>query len=98
MENKKATMQPSSESVNVTGLKMVKNASIFSENGVYFIRHYKTIIFAYNPQNQKCEVKMGLSLTSNRQIKEALNFFEIQKASITDVMIDQDGYIRGFES
>lgn len=83
--NKKATMHPKNSSVDFEGLKLVKNASIFSESGVIFIRHYKTIIFAYNPISQKCEVSFGISSTSNRQIHNAINFFEIAEEKVIDV-------------
>ena len=51
---------PTSLSADVDGLKMVKNATIFRElcNGsmCYFIRHYDTIIFAYDPLKKICEI------------------------------------------
>lgn len=84
-QNKKAQMLPANSNVDIVGLKMVKNASIFSENGVYFIRHYSTIIFAYDPQKTKCEVTYDLSQTSNRQIQNAINFFGIDRDSIKDL-------------
>ena len=84
MEKLTFDMAPSNDSVNITGLKMVKNANIFSENGVYFIRHYSTIIFAYDPRNHACEAKMNCSTTSNRQIRNALNFFGIDNRQVKD--------------
>jgi hypothetical protein len=77
--HKKASMLPlaSSDSVDATGLKMVKNAAIFQENGLFFIRHYKTVIFAHNPKTADTEILNDCSTTSNRQIKSALDFFNV---------------------
>lgn len=80
-----ATMHPTTESVEVEGLKMVKNAAIFQERSIYFIRHYATIIFAYNPKSGLCEVNMNCSQTSNRQIRSALEFFNVESDNIVDV-------------
>ena len=80
-----ATLIPSSEGLSTSGLKMVKNASIFQERGIYFIRHYQTIIFAYNPESRVCEANWNCSMTSNRQINYAINFFNIAKSNIIDV-------------
>ena len=81
----KATMHPSSQSVEIQGLKMVKKAVIFQERGIYFIRHYATIIFAYNPESGLCEVNMNCSQTSNRQIRSALEFFNVEPENVIDV-------------
>ena len=81
----KATMHPTTESVEVEGLKMVKNAAIFQESSIYFIRHYKTIIFAYNPKSGICEVNLNCSQTSNRQIRSAIQFFKIESDNVIDV-------------
>lgn len=85
MENKKASMLPSSEGIDLNGLKLVKNATIFSERGIFFIRHYSTIIFAYNPQSRLCEINKNCSVTSNRQIRYALRFFEVLEENTVDV-------------
>jgi hypothetical protein len=83
-ENKKAVMLPlaSEKSVDATGLKTVKNAVIFQENGLVFIRHYKTVIFAHNPKTGDTEILMNCSNTSNRQIKNALDFFNVPSDKI----------------
>ena len=77
-------LTPTSQGVEV-GLKMVKNASIFQERGVYFIRHYKTIIFAFNTGSGLCEANWNCSQTSNRQIRNAISFFNIADDNIVDV-------------
>ena len=78
------TLIPASNSVE-TGLKMVKNASIFQERGVYFIRHYQTIIFAFNTESGLCEANWNCSQTSNRQIRNAIVFFNVKSDNIVDV-------------
>ena len=80
---------PTSRSADVDGLKMVKNATIFRElcNGsmCYFIRHYDTIIFAYDPVSKLCEANWNCSRTSNNQIMNALDFFGIDREKTIDV-------------
>ena len=72
-------------SADTDGLKMVKNATIFRElcNGsmCYFIRHYDTIIFAYDPVSKRCEANWNCSRTSNKQIFNALSFFGVDQES-----------------
>jgi len=68
-----------------TDLTMVKNASLFCKDGIIFIKHYRTIIFAYDPKTKKCEVDYDCSHTSNRQISYALNHFDIDGASVINV-------------
>ncbi len=63
-------------------LKLVKNASVFSKNGIIYIKHYNTIIFAYDSKNKKCEVDYDCSQTSNRQISYALEHFNIECESV----------------
>ena len=80
---------PTSRSADTDGLKMVKNATIFRElcNGsmCYFIRHYDTIIFAYDPVSKLCEINHNCSRTSNNQIGYALNFFGLSWSDAKDV-------------
>lgn len=83
IKSQQAILTPSS--VGVEGLKMVKNASIFNENGVYFIRHYQTIIFAYDTKSNRIEVNWNCSMTSDRQIRSALQFFGINKDDVINV-------------
>ena len=80
---------PTSRSADVDGLKMVKNATIFRElcygSMCYFIRHYDTIIFAYDPVSKLCEANWNCSRTSNNQIMNALDFFGIDREKTIDV-------------
>lgn len=84
IKSQEAILKPSSQGFSASGLKLVKNASIFQENGVYFIRHYQTIIFAYDPSLQHCEANWHCSTTSDRQIRSALDFFNIDQSKVTD--------------
>ena len=84
-QNKKASMLPTSEGISTVGLKMVKNASIFQERGVFFIRHYSTIIFAHNPKSGLCEANWNCSMTSDRQIRAAIQFFNIASDKVVNV-------------
>ena len=63
-------------------LKMVKGASIFSKDGIIYIIHYNTVIFAFDSINNVCEADLDCSMTSNRQINFALEHFGIVKASV----------------
>ena len=73
-------------------LKTVKNASIFQHSGVIYCRHYDTVIFAYDINNQKCEVLMNLSMTSNRQIKYLIEGLSIPESIITDLNKNEQKY------
>ena len=86
-------MLPTSEGISTAGLKMVKNASIFQERGIFFIRHYSTVIFAYNPQSKLCEANWHCSMTSDRQIRSAIDFFNIAPGKVIDV---SDGSKRSY--
>lgn len=77
------------------GLKMVKNASLLNQRGIIFIRHYDTIIFAYNPKSKIAECNFNLSLTSNRQISNALRFFNVVHENIIDVSDGSKWKFRG---
>jgi len=63
-------------------LKLVKGASLFSKNGIVYIKHYQTIIFAYDSKKGLTEADFDCSQTSNRQIRFALNHFGIPQASV----------------
>ena len=80
---KQTIMTP--ENKNISGLKMVKQASIFQERGIVFIRHYETIIFAHNLKSKSTECNLNCSMTSNRQIRSAISFFDIDAKNIIDV-------------
>lgn len=66
-------------------LKLVRDAEIFRQGGVIFLRHYKTIIFAYNIESGLCEINWHCSKTSDNQIRRAIDFFNIAKENILDV-------------
>jgi len=65
-----------------TSLKMVKRATLVNENGVFLIHHYNTKIFEYNPENKEAWAYLNCSLTSNKQIKYAIEFFSLDADSI----------------
>jgi len=66
-------------------LKTVKNASIFNQNGIVFCKHYDTIIFAYDINNQVCEIRDNLSPTSNKQIKYLIEGLSVPNGIIKDL-------------
>jgi len=66
-------------------LKLVKNASIFYKGGIYYIKHYSTVIFAYDPENVTFEAKLGISQTSNRQIRSAIKFFGLNSENVINL-------------
>lgn len=57
-------------------LKLVKKASIEKQGHVIKIRHYDTIIFAYDTKSENCYQLKNCSVTSNRQIQYAIEFFK----------------------
>ncbi len=66
-------------------LTMVKKASLFCKDGIIFIKHYSTIIFAYDPKTKRCECDYDCSMTSNRQIRYALLHFDIDSDSVINI-------------
>jgi len=69
----------------IKDIKTVKNASIFISNGVIYCRHYDTIIFAYDKENNVCEIRKDCSMTSNRQIQYLLNSLSLTWDDCTNV-------------
>jgi len=63
-------------------MKLVKRATLSKDNGVFIIRHYETKIFEYNPQNKEAWAYLNCSLTSNKQIKYAIDFFSLDADKI----------------
>jgi len=63
------------QAVHKPAFKMVKNATLFNSDGFYYIQHYDTKIFEYNQKTKEVWLLLNCSRTSNRQIKNALNFF-----------------------
>lgn len=67
-------------------MQMVKRAFGFRDkNGIFYIKHYGTIIFAYDENNKICEADFDCSNTSNKQIRLALEYFDIVHASVINV-------------
>ncbi len=67
----------------MTDLKLVKSAVLKHENGVFFIEHYDTKIFEYNPENKEAWCVLNCSKTSNTQIKMAIEFFSLDVENVT---------------
>jgi len=57
-------------------VKLVKNAHLENQDGVFKIVHYDTVIFEYNAVSKRAWALMDCSMTSNRQIKFAERFFK----------------------
>ena len=81
------TIQQNENRDKIKNIKTVKNAKIYSSNGILYCQHYDTIIFAFDEKNQICEIQKDLSMTSNRQIKyltEALKIENVVNVSKYD--------------
>jgi len=66
----------------VSGIKLVKNATVFQKDGVYYAMHYETIIFAYDSKSQRVEANWHCSTTSDRQIRYCLKFFGLDESKV----------------
>lgn len=64
-----------------TELKLVKKAHLETNGIVSQIRHYDTIIFLYNQDTKIASCLMNCSVTSNKQIKYAIEFFRPEKVN-----------------
>ena len=69
----------------IRDIKTVKNAKIYSSNGIVFCQHYQEIIFAFDMNNKICEIQKDLSMTSNTQIKFLIEAYNIQPELIKNV-------------
>ncbi len=65
------------------GLKFVKNAHIEKEGVVFIIRHYDTPIFQFDTKTEKAHALMDCSVTSNKQIRYAIEFFCVNPKNLT---------------
>lgn len=74
-----------SDMQGVSGIKLVKNASVFRKDGVFYARHYETIIFAYDEKSGRIEVDWHCSTTSDRQIRYCLKFFGLEAKDTIDI-------------
>ncbi len=70
---------------SVSGIKLVKKATVFQKDGVYFAKHYDTIIFAHDTNTGRTEIDKNCSMTSNRQIRYCLDFFNIDEETTIDI-------------
>jgi len=66
-----------SDQERLTEIKTVKQASVYNSHGIVFCRHYDTIIFAYDQKNKVCEIRKDCSMTSNRQLRYMLDFYNL---------------------
>lgn len=59
---------------------MVKNSILRNnDDNLIIIQHYETDIFIYNPVTKETKVKLNCSVTSNKMIYRALEFFNVSK-------------------
>jgi len=86
IKSKNATLIPGNME-GVSGIKLVKEASVFQQNGIYFAVHYGKVIFAYDPKSNKVEADLNCSQTSNRQIRYCLRFFNLDESKIINVHV-----------
>ena len=85
IQNKKPSMVLNENSINTDGLKLVKGAFVLYQRDTIFVKHIKTVIFAYSPLSGLAEVNKGKSNTSDRQIKTALEFFNVLPGNVVNV-------------
>lgn len=64
-------------------LKMVKGSNLFSSDGLITIEHYDTVIFTFDNATKKAWCLWNCSVTSNKMIKRAIDFFCVVGSKIT---------------
>ncbi len=67
---------------STTSLKMVKGADLESKGDFFTIRHYDTEIFTYDKTTKKAHILLNCSVTSNKQIKRAIEFFDVDNDNV----------------
>ncbi len=65
-----------------TELKLVKGANLESNDGIFTINHYDTEIFTYDRTTKKAHILLNCSVTSNKQIKRAIDFFDVDNDNV----------------
>ncbi len=95
IQDKPKTLLGSEDRDLMDGLKFVKNAHIEKIYGLFAIRHYKTVIFIYNPSTEKAEILKNCSRTSDRQIKYAVEFFCVKDENLKSVQCDPKWNFKG---
>ena len=68
---------------NQSELKLVKNAHLEHDGNFLKVVHYGTEIFSYNMKTQKATCLKDCSMTSNRQIRHAIDFFNVNPKDMT---------------
>ena len=58
-------------------LKMVKNSHLEYEDNLIKIIHYKSNIFEYDTITKTAQITLNYSLTSNKMINRAIDFFKL---------------------
>lgn len=66
----------------MTSLKLVKGTSLFHKEGKISIRHYDTDIFKYDINTKKAWMLLNCSVTSNKMVKRAIDFFNIDESNL----------------
>lgn len=78
------------KSIGVSGIKLVKNATMFEEDGIVFCRHYDTIIFINDRTRNIVQAKFNCSRTSNRQIQYCLQYYNIPREDVINININNE--------
>jgi len=66
-------------------LKLVKNAKLNNESGIFEIIHYGTTIFSHDKNNGITHINYDCSVTSNKQINYALDYLGIKKSDCVNM-------------
>ena len=66
----------------MTNLKLVKGANLQTNDGIFSIHHYGTEIFTWDQATKKAHILLNCSVTSNKQIKRAIDFFDVDNDNV----------------
>ena len=70
----------------ITGIKLVKNSSVFAKDGFVYAVHYGKVIFQYDMNHKKKTiVDLDCSATSNRLIYRCLDFYGVRKEDCENI-------------
>ena len=68
----------------ISGIKLVKNSSVFEKDGFIYAVHYGTVIFQREISTGETLINLNCSTTSNRLIDRCLNYYELDRNQATN--------------
>lgn len=83
-ESQTGKPQMNFEASEISGIKLVKNSSVFEKDGFVYAVHYGTVIFQREVITGETLINLNCSTTSNRLIDRCLDYYGLERADTID--------------